>query len=50
MNNKLPKVFANKIDKELKINQESTISSSYTSVNLDKILEYNDCRRKVKEN
>ena len=39
MNNKLPKVFVNKIDKELKINQESTISSSYTSVNLDEIIE-----------
>lgn len=42
MNNKLPKVFVNKIDKELKINQESTLSSSYTSVNLDEILDDKD--------
>ena len=42
MNNKLPKVFVNKIDKELKINQESTLSSSYVSVNLDEILDDKD--------
>lgn len=42
MNNKLPKVFVNKIDKELKINQESTLSSSYASVNLDEILDDKD--------
>ena len=42
MNNKLPKVFVNKIDKELKINQESTLSSSYTSVSLDEILDDKD--------
>ena len=42
MNNKLPKVFANKIDKELNINQESTISSSYNYVNLDEILDDKD--------
>ena len=28
MNNRLPKVYVNKIDKNLNINQESTISSS----------------------
>lgn len=40
MNNKLPKVYVNKIDKTLNINQESTISSSKPSnVDLDIILD-----------
>ncbi len=40
MNNKLPKVYVNKIDKNLNINQESTISSSKPSnVDLDIILD-----------
>lgn len=40
MNNKLPKVYVNKINKNLNINQESTISSSKPSnVDLDIILD-----------
>ena len=40
MNNKLPKVYVNKIDKNLNINQESTISSSKLSnIDLDIILD-----------
>ncbi len=40
MNNKLPKVYVNKIDKNLNINQESTISSSKPSnIDLDIILD-----------
>ena len=40
MNNRLPKVYVNKIDKNLNINQESTISSSKPSnVDLDIILD-----------
>lgn len=40
MNNKLPKVYVNKIDKNLNINQESTISSTKPSnVDLDIILD-----------
>ncbi len=43
MNNKLPKVYVNKIDKDLKINQESTISTSSRSfIDLDKILDDKD--------
>ena len=40
MNNKLPKVYVNKIDKNLNINQESTISSSKVNdLDLDTILD-----------
>lgn len=40
MNNKLPKVYVNKIAKNLNINQESTISSTKPSnVDLDIILD-----------
>ena len=40
MNNRLPKVYVNKIDKNLNINQESTISSSKVNdLDLDTILD-----------
>ncbi len=43
MNNKLPKVYVNKIDKILNINQESTISQSkINSIDLDHILDDKD--------
>ncbi len=43
MNNRLPKVYVNKIDKNLNINQESTISQSkFSFIDLDKILDDKD--------
>ena len=43
MNERLPKVFVNKIDKTLNINQETTISSrKNSSLNWDKILDDKD--------
>lgn len=43
MNERLPKVFVNKIDKTLNINQEATISSrKNSSLNWDKILDDKD--------
>lgn len=43
MNERLPKVFVNKIDKTLNINQETTISSRKNSIlNWNKILDDKD--------
>lgn len=43
MNERLPKVFVNKIDKTLNVNQEKTISSrKNSSLNWDKILDDKD--------
>lgn len=43
MNERLPKVFVNKIDKTLNVNQETTISSRKNSIlNWDKILDDKD--------
>lgn len=43
MNERLPKVFVNKIDKTLNVNQEATISSrKNSSLNWDKILDEKD--------
>lgn len=43
MNERLPRVFVNKIDKTLNVNQETTISSSKNnSLNWDKILDDKD--------
>lgn len=43
MNERLPKVFVNKIDKTLNVNQETTISSrKNSSLNWDKILDDKD--------
>lgn len=43
MNDRLPKVFVNKIDKTLNVNQEATISSrKNSSLNWDKILDDKD--------
>lgn len=43
MNERLPKVFVNKIDKTLNVNQETTISSrKNSSLNWDKILNDKD--------
>lgn len=43
MNERLPKVFVNKIDKNLNVNQETTISSKKnSSLNWDKILNDKD--------
>lgn len=43
MNERLPKVFVNKIDKTLNVNQEATISSrKNSSLNWDKILDDKD--------
>lgn len=43
MNERLPKVFVNKIDKTLNVNQETTISSrKNNSLNWDKILDDKD--------
>lgn len=43
MNERLPKVFVNKIDKTLNVNQETTISSKKnSSLNWDKILDDKD--------
>lgn len=43
MNERLPKVFVNKIDKTLNVNQEATISSKKnSSLNWDKILDDKD--------
>ena len=42
MNERLPKVFVNKIDKTLNVNQETTISSrKNSSLNWNKILTLN---------
>ena len=43
MNERLPKVFVNKIDKTLNVNQEATISSKKnSSLNWDEILDDKD--------
>ena len=43
MNERLPRVFVNKIDKTLNVNQETTISSrKNSSLNWDKILDDKD--------
>ena len=43
MNERLPKVFVNKIDKTLNVNQETTISSrKNSSLNWNKILDDKD--------
>lgn len=40
MNNKLPKVFANPIDKNIKVNQESTLASEKVNdISIEEILD-----------